>query len=627
MLEYFRNAAKSWVAKILLSLLVLSFAVWGINDIFFSGLWGKDLATVGHQKITGTAYTQAFNRAVERYSQQAGTQISLDEARALGIDRQVRDGLIATAALDSLATDLGVKYGHEQIAAEVAANPMFQDSNGKFDVEIFNRALANSGLNETSYISSEQTSKIRLALTSAASLKIVPNVLLDAQRLFREEKRTARYVRFTVNAADIAAPTDDELKTYFKDHAGNYVDPEYRSVVIMKAEPQDVAAKLAVSDQELADTYAKFKTDYFTPETRNILQLSFPDEAAAQKARQRVLAGEEFSKIASESGAKESDITLANKTKADLLDPVIAEAAFNLAKAAVSEPVKGGLATVLLKVTAIEPEKQATLDEVKEQVKSRVQAEKARDELQSVSDAVEDARAEQTKFEDIAAKAGIPITVIPAINSSGLDRNGQAVPLPAVADLVKAIFGSDVGVENDALTLPEGYVWYDVREVIPSAPQKLDDIKQTVIADWNAQKIRAAAEDKAKKLLARAKAGENLDTFAKELGTVVKDVKPLSRVDGLEDFDSASVAALFTVPLNGKTYALEGDGVSARIIEVTKLEMPSPPTLDEKQQKTEMRNALTSDMAQAYLAAVRASTDVSINEDLWKTIDGAQAQQ
>src|SRR5205823_8414170 len=133
----------------------------------------------------------------------------------------------------------------------------------------------------------------------------------------------------------------------------------------------------------------KYKVDYYTPEKRTVLQITFPSLDEAQKAKARIAAGTDFMAIATERGLKEADITFADKTPGDFLDPAIAKAAFALPEGAVSDPVKGGLAIALLKVTKVSPERQKTLDEVKAELTQRLQLERARDEIDGVYNTVE----------------------------------------------------------------------------------------------------------------------------------------------------------------------------------------------------------------------------------------------
>ena len=140
MLEVFRNAAKSWVAKVLLGLLILSFAAWGITDVFTGG-GSQDLAEVGKQRISGDDYTRAVNRATQQYSESLGRRLTYEDVKKQGIDVQVRDSLIAGATIDEKARLLGVQISAESVAQQAASNPAFRNSSGQFDRATFQRVL------------------------------------------------------------------------------------------------------------------------------------------------------------------------------------------------------------------------------------------------------------------------------------------------------------------------------------------------------------------------------------------------------------------------------------------------------------------------------------------------------
>src|SRR5205085_10044239 len=173
---------------------------------------------------------------------------------------------------------------------------------------------------------------------------------------------------------------------------------------IMTVEPKDVAAKINVSDADLAAAYNTHKADYFTPETRTILQMTFPNIEEARKVKERLAKGEDFLAIAKERGMTEADATLPDRTKDSIPDAAIADAAFSLPLDQVSNPVEGSLSIMLLKVTKITPAKQASLDEVRGQLKARLQLDKAHDQIENIYNSVEDARAAQDSFETIAKR-------------------------------------------------------------------------------------------------------------------------------------------------------------------------------------------------------------------------------
>jgi peptidyl-prolyl cis-trans isomerase D len=352
--------------------------------------------------------------------------------------------------------------------------------------------------------------------------------------------------------------------------------------------------------------------------------MSFPTAEEAQAAKQKLAAGTDFMALAKERGFSEQDVTFADKTKADFIDPAVADAAFALAEGQVSEPVKGTLSTVLLKTVKISPEKQLTLAEVKPQLEQRIKLEQAAEEIQSIYDAVEDARAAQTPFEDIAKTAGIPFELIPPVDAQGNGKDGKPVTIAHAAELLNAAYSSDVGVENDAISLDNGYVWYEVREVIPSALKPLDQVKDQARAAVTASKVRALSEEKAKKLVERARSGVKLDDLAAEAKTQVKTEQGLRRGESSGSFGPAAVAALFAVADDGFAYALEPDGRGARVMQSQPVLLPpfDPASAEAKSIGEKLKGQISDNMLSAYLAALEKEAGVQVNDTVWRNISG-----
>ena len=624
MLEKFRDLGKTWVAKIFLLLLAGSFGVWGIRDIF-GGFHSTALVTVGGQEISSMEYTNSYRRALQNLAQQSGQNLTAEEAHRMGIDRSILNNLIQTAAIDAEGKNLKLSISKQLIAEEAQANPAFHDAAGKFDPKLFTRVLEQNGMNEDMFLNAESRNRTRTAITSVVDRGFTPpNTLVEAMSRYQTEQRDAKYFTVTASETDVAAPTDDELKKQYEATPAAYTAPEYRSIAVMKVEPADIAAKINLTQDDLAQGYEKYKLEYFTPEKRTILQIAFPSIDEAKKAKEKIDAGTDFMAIAKERGATEADITFADKAKTDFLDKTIAEAAFQLKEGAVSDPVSGGLVTALLKAVKVIPEKQSTLDEVKDNLTKRLQTEKAQDEIQSIYDAVEDGRAAQTKFEDIAKAQSIPFLLVPSVSAAGLDPAAKDVAIPDKQDVLKAAFESDVGVENNALTPKEGYFWYEVREVVPSALKPFDKVKDQVKSDVVARKLRELLTERGTKLVASLKTGSSLDTMATEAKSVVKSSQGLKRNEASADFDVPAVTALFSVPDNGFAWSLEGDGKSAKI-------MQSQPVLAvpfdikvpaSKELVKTIAAAQSKDILTTYLTALQGQIGVSINNALWQQVSG-----
>lgn len=626
MMESMRIAAKGWVAKVLIGLLAVSFGVWGIADVFRGSSTGA-LATVGEQEVSAEQFNTAFRNYLQNYARQTGRGITPEGARSLGMDRAILDNLLRSAALDNEASKLNLGVSDTYLAHEVMLNPAFQDAAGKFDAERFKMLLSQNSLNEALFFAEERQRLLRQALTETASSGLGVNLgLLEAQYRYQNEQRDARFFTVTAQDSEVPAPTEDEIRKEYDANPAAYTAPEYRVVATMKVEPADIAAKVTLTDEDIAAGYEKHKGDYFTPETRTILQISFPTAEEASSARQKLASGTDFMALATERGFSGQDVTFADKARTDFIDKAIADAAFALSQDQVSEPIKGTLATVLLKAVKITPEKQASLDEVKPALTERLRLERAGEEVQSIYDAVEDARAAQTSFEDIAQKAGIPFALIPAMDAQGLARDGKPVAIAHAAELINAAFTSDVGVENDAISLDNGYVWYEVREVVPSALRPFEEVKDQARAAVTTTKLRALAEDKAKKLVERARSGTKIEELAMEFNSQLQTVQGLRRGEPKDGVGLAALAALFAVPDTGYAFALEPDGRSARVMQSQPVLLPSfvAASAEAKAIGDRLREQVADNMMTAYLAALEKDAGVSVNDPLWRNITGQQ---
>ena len=108
MLDSMRKAASGWVAKLLLSLLVLSFGVWGVSSSMLTSSGPRSVIEVGNATVSPVEFRLAYDRQLRGMSQQFGTKLTREQAVSLGIDQQVLSQLSAGALLDNLAKDMGL---------------------------------------------------------------------------------------------------------------------------------------------------------------------------------------------------------------------------------------------------------------------------------------------------------------------------------------------------------------------------------------------------------------------------------------------------------------------------------------------------------------------------------------
>jgi peptidyl-prolyl cis-trans isomerase D len=188
MLNTLRKGASTWVAKILIGLLMLSFAVWGINDIF-TGYRGDALITVGKTEVPGESFRTAFQSEMQRVGQRIGRPLTMDEARGLGLDGQIIGQLVTQAVMDEKGREVGLSMTDAAVANSIVTDPNFTSSNGSFDRFYFENVLRNIGLSEAQFAAERRSELVRQALGEAVVSGIpAPETLNRAVHDFASEE-------------------------------------------------------------------------------------------------------------------------------------------------------------------------------------------------------------------------------------------------------------------------------------------------------------------------------------------------------------------------------------------------------------------------------------------------------
>jgi peptidyl-prolyl cis-trans isomerase D len=225
----FAKGIMRFVLIALMTLLVASFAVWGIGDIFRGGT-STTLAQVGGTQVTVQTFQTAYNREVQNLGRMLGRGVTPDQARQFGIDQRVLGQLLTEATLDERGRQLGLGIDDDTIRTRITSTPAFRGPTGQFDRNSFIELLRQNGYNEQTYIELERRLAVRQQIAGAVSDRMgTPQALIDAMTRFQNETRTASY--FVVGSAqvgDIPAPDAAALQAYFDANKTAFRAPEAR---------------------------------------------------------------------------------------------------------------------------------------------------------------------------------------------------------------------------------------------------------------------------------------------------------------------------------------------------------------------------------------------------------------
>jgi peptidyl-prolyl cis-trans isomerase D len=634
MLRGLQNATKNWLGRlvtgILLGLIAISFAIWGIGDIF-KGFGSSTLAKIGRTEIGVEQFRQQYNDRLQQLIRQLGRPIPADQARALGLHRSLLGQLLAEAAIDEEVRRLGLNLPDEIIAQRIRNDPVFRGITGQFDRTRFDAVIRQAGFTEARYVAEQKKVLLRQqVIRSLTGDLAAPAIAVDIQDRFNNETRALDYfVLGAEQAGDIGEPSPEALTKFFDERKTLFRAPEFRKVDLIILSPEELAKSIAVSDDDVTKSYEADRTKYVTPEKREVHQMVFQNEADARDVAQKLTQPDtSFEQLAAAPDRKGSDINLGLVGKAQMLDPAVADAAFALQSGQVSEPVKGRFGTAIVKVGKIVPEVVRSPAEVADEIKRNLALERARKEVRAQYDKIEDERGAGAALADIAKKLGLTVRTIDMIDRSGRGPDGNPVSgLPSLPALFNGIFSADLGVENDPIQLAggNGYVWFEAMSSTPSRERSLDEVKDRVVERWRSDQIAARLKDKAKEAVEKLKTASVSDV-ATEFGSKPQFIAGLKRNRSQGDFPADALDAVFQTGKDqpGTTEGANSQWIVFRVtgITVPQIDMASA---DAKRIQTTLVNAYSEDILAQYIARLQTELGATINEAALAQVIGGSA--
>src|SRR5580700_5461932 len=198
MLRGLRKASSNWLGRIIMAavvlFLIISFGIWGIGDIF-RGFGVYTVAKIGRTEISVDQFRNQYNERLQRFGQQLGRPITPDQARALGLEQQILGQMVAEAALDERARQLGLGISDAEVAKRITQEPAFRGVNGQFDQNVFQQVIRQAGFSEQRFVAEQRRQTLRHQLSSAIGGEFTaPKTAAQLLDRYQNEERAIDYV-------------------------------------------------------------------------------------------------------------------------------------------------------------------------------------------------------------------------------------------------------------------------------------------------------------------------------------------------------------------------------------------------------------------------------------------------
>lgn len=521
MLQAIRDRAQGIFAWVLLIVIGVPFALWGIQNYIDTGK-EKPAATVGDREI--------FDREVTRaYEQSLNNLVGIDDFDEKQLRREALDRLISQEVIAQSAEQRALVVSDVEARGFIQSLPYFL-TDGKFDKDKYKVMLAAQGVSPEQF-----AAQIRRALITeqfqrgiADSAFVTKGELETLMRLKGQERQ--------LDYAKIALPTvaqtftDAEINAYFERHRQEFRSPERVSVEYLALGLNDLAKDIQVGDEELQKLYEEQKAGYGTPERRKISHILIPldgtDEAADRRAqdkanavRERLVQGEDFAKLAQElssdtvSGKKGGDL---GYLESGAQEETFTKAAEALKAGEVSAPVKTSFGYHLIKLTEWVPARIRPFDEVREELRQATQRNRAETAFYEKGQKLAEITFEHPgSLEQAAQQLGLQV------QQTGLFTRDAGEGLATEEAIRKAAFSEDVlgGRNSDPVELGnEKAVVLRVREHQAAADKPLAEVRDEILARLRDEAARKLAQSQSQQLLKQLREGKSLDEAAKSSG-------------------------------------------------------------------------------------------------------------
>jgi peptidyl-prolyl cis-trans isomerase D len=624
MLRGIHRATSTWIGRaitaVILGAIAFAFAIWGIGDIF-RGFGRSTVAKIGRTEIGIEQFRQLYNDHLQQLSRQIGRPIPQDQARMLGLDRQLLGRLMAEAALDENARQMRLSLSDAEVSNRITTEPMFKGPNGAFDRARFEAVIRQMGYTEQRYVGEQRRQLLRRQIANSVTDGVAPSrATIDAQARYVTEQRKVDYVVLgAAQAGDIPAPTSEELTKYFEDRKTLFRAPEYRKITLLSVTPGEIAKWTEVSEADARKIYDQQRARYVTPEQREIHQIVFPNADEAQVAHDKIESGMPFEAVATDRGLSEKDTNLGMLTKSAVLDRAIADAAFASKEREVSAPIQGRFGTALVYVTKIEPEKVQPFEAVAADIKRELALSRSREAVSRLRDKIEDDRAGGATLAETAEKNKLAVITIEAIDRSGRAPDGKEVTgLPQGVDVLTAAFSANVGVESDPVAVPGGgFIWVDVVAVIPSRERKLEEVKDQVEKRWKDDQIAERLKTKATELTETLKT-KPLAEVAAQNNLKVETAEGVIRNRASGALTVRATEQIFRTTKGGVGNIEAESPVERVIFVVTGITVPplDPQSPEGKRVDEALRAAYTEDLLAQYITKLETDLGADINQSV-----------
>lgn len=555
MLQTFRDNLRGTVAIILVGLICIPFALFGIDSLFNTQATAKPVAEVNGEEISETELQRAIQMRRSQLTQQFGENLPPQFISDERLRQPVLESLVQRAAMLQSAKAEGMTVGSTAVDQIILNSSDFQ-VDGKFDSNRYQALIRSIGYTNQSY---KSVIEKEIVLNQYASGLSQSNFALTAEvdtlATINLQTRSFDYLVLSdepyLSEVEIS---DEEIESYYQENQNRYLSPETVEIEALELSSRELAASIEVDESRIEEEYQQEQSTFQSATQRRASHILLDVEAEDHQTTldtiyQRLDEGVEFAELAKtysqDFGSKDSGGDVGYST-GDSFVPEFESALAALSVGEVSQPIETEFGVHIIKLMDISESALPTLDEMRLSIADRIrQAEADEIFIEKLND-FKDLTYNVDDLGPVAQQLGLSLWESEAFSrfsGNGLASNPQIIEAAFSEELIQSGFTSDP-IELDEQTV----VVIRVKAHSPESTKPLDDVREAVTTAIKTEKARQLLADAVASVVEKAKSGESLSQQAEALSVELSTVEEASRQQ--PDVEPSVMTKVFSLPFN-----------------------------------------------------------------------------
>jgi peptidyl-prolyl cis-trans isomerase D len=625
MLEAIRERTKGWLAKVILGLITIPFALFGIDQYLQGAGSNVPIAKIDGDAITVQEFGVALQNLRNRLQSEGQTDMTILERPELR--QSVLDKLINDKLLFSEVKRANFNISDAQLSQYITSMPEFT-RDGKFSEEVYYQLLTQNRMTLKDFEESiRQDLKAQQAREGLASLAYIPDGLADQTLKVEFQEREVSIAELkTADYLSQVSVTLGQVKEYYEKNKASFQTPEQVELEFLLMSANTLIPTMIVTEAEIQQFYNdnadKFQGDEERRASHILIGFGLsPTPAAKEEARQKAQQvleevrknSDQFAELAKKysqdpgSAQNGGDLGMFGR---GVMVKAFDDAVFSMKPGAISELVESEFGYHIIKLTEISGEAQS-LATVAPQIRGELLYQKSLAKYTENAENFSNLVYEQSTSLAPAAKAfDLQIQKTPLMSRDDVARVFKS---DKMRDLV---FSEDVlkdGRNTEALEVaPNSLMAARVVNYKPSAPRAFEEVQAGIEEFLRLEAAAKIAIEKGQTALVDLRLGKALDSLD-WIPPVIVDRK---NAQGLSELTMNNA---FKVNVD-KLPAYTGVADANKGFLLIKVSAVSSSGLDEESErqagKIELQAALAAEYVDAYLKALRARNKVTVNQSL-----------